>query len=179
MLNAFQMEQEAPFRGPYRGAVSRVCQGYGADEVQEEREMGGVGGSALPRSDGGRQHRAENDAYFHPKASSSPPKRNPAAAGGAAAEGSNPYADYAVIEGGPASATHTEFSVEVSYLEIYNESLRDLFNPATPAAGSHGGNVGGSSGEWGGGMADKGGGGGGGGGGVSIGNSLRLREDPT
>lgn len=67
---------------------------------------------------------------------------------------------------------HTHFSVEVSYLEIYNETLRDLFNsaaPAAPAAGLR-------AGEWGGGAA--GAGAGGGGGGVAPGGGLRLREDP-
>ncbi|CAN0102306.1 unnamed protein product, partial [Laminaria digitata] len=69
----------------------------------------------------------------------------------------------------------TQFSVEVSYLEIYNETLRDLFNSAAPTAGSRGA-------EWGGGAASAGGGGGGGGGrggGGTAGGGLRLREDPS
>lgn len=138
--------------------------------------MGGVGDSALPRNDGGPEHCAGGDGSFNPttSSSSSSSRGKHAAVGGAAVEDSTPYADPIFAEGAPATATHTEFSVEVSYLEIYNESLRDLFNPATPAAaGSHGGN----SGEWNAGVPDSGGGGGGC---VSTGNnSLRLREDPT
>lgn len=73
-----------------------------------------------------------------------------------------------------ASAAHTQFSIEVSYLEIYNESLRDLFNPATPPAGA-GSESAGSNGDWGVGTSSSGGGG--------VGNThgttgLRLREDP-
>lgn len=140
--------------------------------------MGGVGGSSFPRSDGGPEHcrnSAEDDGHFLTTTSSSSSRGKPAAAVGAAVEGSTPCTDAVDAEGAATAATHTEFSVEVSYLEIYNESLRDLFNPVTPAApGSHSGNSGGSSGEWGVGMVDSNGGGC-----VATGNGLRLREDPT
>lgn len=69
--------------------------------------------------------------------------------------------------GSPLSAgayASTRFSVEVSYLEIYNESLRDLFNPVTLAVG--------------GGAGERTGGGGSAGIGVTNAGGLRLREDP-
>ena len=66
----------------------------------------------------------------------------------------------------PTAPVFTQFSVEVSYLEIYNETLRDLFNSAAPTAGEGGT------------ASAGGGGGGGGGGGVAYGGGLRLREDP-
>lgn len=52
--------------------------------------------------------------------------------------------------------TLTHYSVEVSYLEIYNETVRDLFNPAAAIGGVGGGGAGGSFGVGG----------------------LRVREDP-
>ncbi|CAM9823895.1 unnamed protein product, partial [Sphacelaria rigidula] len=55
-------------------------------------------------------------------------------------------------------AAHLSFSVEVSYLEIYNETVRDLFNPSATTAGGAGGA--------------------GGGGGASGAGALRVREDP-
>lgn len=72
-----------------------------------------------------------------------------------------------------ATAARTQFSIEVSYLEIYNETLRDLFNPAPPLTGVS--DSGGPSGEWGVGT--------GGSSSVGVGNTfgttgLRLREDP-
>lgn len=152
------MKHEAAFRGPYRGSASRVSQARGTDEL---REMAGAGRSSLCRYD---------DGSF-PTTTSSPSPRGRSAA----VEDSTRYAGAVDAGGAAAAATQTEFSIEVSYLEIYNESLRDLFNPATPAAaGSHSGNGGGSAGEWGVGVADSGGGGG-----ASTGNGLRLREDPT
>lgn len=62
--------------------------------------------------------------------------------------------------------TDTSFSVEVSYLEIYNETLRDLFNPA-PGAGRISSGRGGERGS----TSNSGG--------VSVSvGGLRLREDP-
>lgn len=57
------------------------------------------------------------------------------------------------------AAAMTQYSLEVSYLEIYNETVRDLFNPSATPAGAVGG----------------GGGGDGAGGGRGF---LRVREDP-
>lgn len=167
------MEQEATFRGQHRGSASRTSQGHGSHIAEVES-------SSLPRNGGGSEHgrRSVDDAgNFDPMTSSSSSGGSPAAKVGAVVEDSIPNPDAVDAEGATAAATHTEFSVEVSYLEIYNESLRDLFNPVTPAApGGHGGNSGGSSAEWGVGVADSGGGGGGC---VSTGSGLRLREDPT
>lgn len=52
--------------------------------------------------------------------------------------------------------TMQEYSVDVSYLEIYNEAVRDLFNPSATTIGE----------------------GGGVGGGGANGGGLRVREDP-
>lgn len=175
------MEDEAAFRGPYRASSSRVSQSHGVDESRksqsrEARERGGMEDESLPRNDVGLEHCAEDGRDLNPTASSSSSVGKPAAAIGGAIADSTSGAYATGADGTAATVTHTQFSVEVSYLEIYNESLRDLFNPATPAAaGSHGGNSGGSSGEWGVGVAGSGGGGGGC---VSAGNGLRIREDP-
>lgn len=68
-----------------------------------------------------------------------------------------------------ADGTSTRFSAQVSYLEIYNETIRDLFNPTpiapTAAAASGGGELGGT-------------GYGNAGSVMSSGGGLRLREDP-
>lgn len=66
------------------------------------------------------------------------------------------------------AAASTRFSVEVSYLEIYNETLRDLFNPSTTAAGAADG---GGAGERASGTRKSCGG-------VMNGGGLRLREGP-
>ncbi|CAN0222945.1 unnamed protein product, partial [Ectocarpus sp. 12 AP-2014] len=78
-----------------------------------------------------------------------------AARGGDAIGGSGPL------------ATNTQFSVEVSYLEIYNESLRDLFNPATSFVPD----------GTGGGLREQSSAGANGGF-IGSGSGLRLREDP-
>lgn len=170
ILTAFQMEQEPAFRGPCKS--SRISQGHGVAESTQGRETAGLGDSS--------QHHADNDGSFNPTTPSPSSGGKRAAASGATVEDPASYDDAADAEGAAATATHTELSVEVSYLEIYNESLRDLFNPATPAAaGGHGGSNVGSGGEWGVDLADSGGGGGGDRGCGSTGNGLRLREDPA
>eukprot|EP00903_Cladosiphon_okamuranus_P016262 g14998.t1 len=172
-----QIEQDAAFQRPYRGSSSRVSEGHGVDESREGVEKEGVGDSPLPRNDSGPEYCALHEGNFDPTSPSSSFGGKSAAAGGHAGEDSTSRAD--AVRAEDATATHTEFSVEVSYLEIYNESLRDLFKPASPAATGGNGNGGNtSSGELGGGVTDGGGGGGGGGCG-SIGTGLRLREDPT
>lgn len=133
-------------------------------------------GSSINRNDG-------NDDDSLP-AQATTPRRGPIAApaaapqpvaGAGAAAGSAADADargFAAASSGPDfPASNTQFSVEVSYLEIYNEALRDLFNPGMPTAASSGYGSGGVS---------QGGGASGiaGGSCATNGTGLRLREDP-
>ncbi|CAM9171464.1 unnamed protein product, partial [Scytosiphon promiscuus] len=86
------------------------------------------------------------------------------------AAGANPLGFPAANSGPDPSDWWAQFSVEVSYLEIYNESLRDLFNPGTPAAAGIGG-AGVSQGAGGSSIPAVGCG--------ASGTGLRLREDPS
>ncbi len=191
-LRTFQMEHEAVVRGTHPGTStdSRNEQGYGTKELSQGQ--GGRpflppsthNGTGLPRSDGrqdectGRTDSTDDGGILSTENSSRPPPpggQSAAAAASAPAGSPSPGADAGANAGDAAAANHTEFSVEVSYLEIYNETLRDLFNPTTPpaAGGGNGSGSGGASGDRGTSALGNSGGGY-----ASHGSCLRLREDP-
>lgn len=182
------MEHEAVVRGTHRSTNtdSRSEQGNGSPESSS-----GLGARfSIPRSSRddtllrshGRLDKPTNGTddgeFLSTDNSSSSPSAGymATAAASASVDASAPCADGndADTNGGgaaAAAAARTEYSVEVSYLEIYNETLRDLFNPTTPA--SAGGSNGGVSGERGANAVGNNGGGY-----ASHGSGLRLREDP-
>ena len=160
---------ELPQLGTDEGAITQDQHHRNtADSFHQKEHEEPDGQRGTEESPPEQQHPGDMTNAFYP----GPHDRDPYNIGGV--DGASSPASTATRESDAALApVFTQFSVEVSYLEIYNETLRDLFNSAAPApAGSR-------TGDWVGAAASAAGRGGGGGGrGAASGGDLRLREDP-